>query len=102
MITNVKVELTDKERADIARYLGYPGLLTRKQVNQLVAQLFDHLMLQPGRVRDADQLHAPVDPGPAVQQAARTAETRVAPAEPNNASYMRGWRAVGQAIRRFK
>ena len=101
MITNCKVELTDQERLFIGqRVLGKSGPATRKDVNKLVEMLFDHFL--NGEPPDENELHTEMAAGPAVQQTARPTATGATPAKPNNASYMRGLNAVGQAARRMR
>lgn len=108
MITNCKVDLNEEQRRQVSRNVfGSNREVTRKEVNMLVAQLFEILTgdthermpevqaLQPEpEVAEHTSVHAPV-------VRVRAADG-TGPKQPNNASYMRGWNAVAKATRRMR
>lgn len=91
MITNIRILLSDDERARVAAaFYGSHTPVTRKQVNEIVEAIFEQL-----------KSHAVIVSPPVLGQPTQTKST-ARPARPHDASYMRGWNAVGHAIRKIK
>jgi hypothetical protein len=89
MITNIRIELSDDERARVgAAVYGKPTPVTRKQVNEIVEILFDQL-------KGEQVMTAP----PVIGEPPQTKST-AKPRYPNDPDYMRGWNAVGKAFKR--
>ena len=99
MNTNIKIELDDEQRRKIARVLfGSNKPITRKELTTAVGMMVDNLLSQD---------ESPVTPRSApTASEVRGCDDRIRSAagakQPNDASYMRGWNAVGVALRRMK
>lgn len=103
MNTNIKIELDEDQRRQISRHMfGSNKEVTRKELNILVNTFVEH-MIDPGPAPE-DHPDNPVARVTASEIQGGRDRTRsgAKPAKPNDASYMRGWNAVGQIVRRMR
>ena len=94
MITNVKIDLDEEKRRNISRNMfGSNKPVTRKELTGLVELFVDYIVQPEQFTKPAPEDH-PDNPVTRISCAE--------PAEPNDASYMRGWNAVAKATRSIR
>jgi len=94
MKTIVHVDLDDVERRYLASLIDgreTKRLATRKDVTTLVDQIVAQVLREATNTVEAEHLEPPQKP---------YNSSRHKPARPDDASYMRGWNAVGAALLR--
>lgn len=108
MITNIRIELSDDERARVgAAVYGKPKPVTRMQLHEIVDMVIEQLKADADDVQPTQpgmgQPLPPLPPGAHGTYGKLGPESdlyppRGKPEKPNDPDYMRGWNAVGRAI----